>query len=240
MSIDYSIIIPAWNEAKLLPKTLDYIEQSMSQQQLSGEIIVVDNNSSDETAALAAAHGATVVFEPINQISRARNRGVTVANGRYLIFVDADTLISPQLLRCALDNLDENRCCGGGATVSFGLIEAPLARYLVKSWNWLATRLGLAAGCFIYTRADAYEAIGGFSEQVYASEEIWLSRDLRRWGKKHNYQFCIISDYQSVSSARKMEWFGPFQQLLLLLMLLIFPYAVRFRRLCNFWYKRPE
>ena len=51
----------------------------------TSEIIVVDNNSTDNTANLAA--GAQVVFEPINQIGRARNAGAAVAVGDWLLFV---------------------------------------------------------------------------------------------------------------------------------------------------------
>ena len=48
---------------------------------LKGEIIVVDNNSSDKTAEVANSKGARVVFEPINQISKARNTGAKWAKG---------------------------------------------------------------------------------------------------------------------------------------------------------------
>jgi hypothetical protein len=98
----------------------------------------------------------------------------------------------------------------------------------------------LAAGCFVYVRADAFVAVGGFSEEVYASEEIWLSRRLRRWGKARSEKFCIIGEYAAISSGRKLEWFGAWQQAGLLIMVLLFPFFVRFKKLCGFWYKRPE
>ena len=55
------------------------------------ELIVCDNNSTDRTAEIARAAGATVVFEPVNQIARARNSGAAAATGDWLIFVDADS-----------------------------------------------------------------------------------------------------------------------------------------------------
>ena len=95
----FSIVIPAFNEENYLGNTLDSLRSGMSEiPDLKGEIIVVDNNSSDKTAAVANSKGARVVFEPINQISKARNTGAKFAKGEYLIFIDADTQVSPKLL----------------------------------------------------------------------------------------------------------------------------------------------
>ena len=85
MSIDYSIIIPAYNEQDYLLATLTTLKKNMTQLELSGEIIVVNNNSNDRTAEIAEAQGAKVIFEAINQISRARNAGARAAQGHYLV-----------------------------------------------------------------------------------------------------------------------------------------------------------
>ena len=239
MAVDYSIIVPAYNEERWLPATLLALQKAMEQLPLNGEVIVVDNNSSDSTAVLAAQHGAHVVFEAHNQISRARNAGARNAQGRYLVFVDADTHVSPELLATALDNLDNTKCCGGGATVEFDTDLNAAGRLGLAAWNTLSTNRKLAAGCFIYCSREAFDAVGGFSESVYASEEIWLSRRLRRWGRNRGQLFCIISDYPAHSSGRKLEWFSTWQQTGLLLLMILFPFFVRYKRLCGFWYKRP-
>lgn len=239
MHLDYSIIIPAYNEEQWLPQTLDALHQAMSEIALSGEIIVVDNNSSDNTAGIAAQGGARVAFEPINQISRARNSGARIAQGKYLVFVDADTLISGELLQRAMDNLAGN-CCGGGVRVTFDEVEGIAARAGLAFWNGVSRRLRWAAGCFVYARREAFEAVGGFSEQVYASEEIWFSRALRRWGIKRQLEFCIIDEYAAISSGRKLQWFSIWQQLGLLLMCLFLPFFVHYKKLCGFWYTRPK
>jgi len=239
MSVDYSIIIPAYNEAEWLPLTLASLRRAMVPLPLAGEIIVVDNNSSDETAALAREAGATVVFEPRNQISRARNAGARMAQGRYLVFVDADTHIPPALLAQALENLQSGRCIGGGAKVSFDVPLNAAARAGLALWNGISARLQLAAGCFVYCSREAYAAAGGFSEAVYASEEIWFSRQLRRWGRGQGKAFCLITAPTAHSSGRKMAWFSTWQQAGLLLLMLLFPFFVRFKRLCGFWYTRP-
>lgn len=112
--VAFSIVIPAFNEENYLGNTLDSLRSGMSEiSDLKGEIIVVDNNSSDKTAEVATAKGARVVFEPINQISKARNTGAKLAKGEYLIFIDADTQVSPELLGLVLKKLRYYNCGGG-------------------------------------------------------------------------------------------------------------------------------
>ncbi len=184
MSIDYPIIIPAYDEEDYLPATLTALNDAMSPLNLNGEIIVVDNNSSDKTAKIATARGAQVIFEKINHISRARNAGARRAEGRYLIFVDADTLVSHALLQQALANLESRQIIGGGARV---IGDKPLhfsMRLLLSFWDFISIHTCTASGSFIYCRRDAFESIDGFNEDVYASEEIWLSRKIKKLVRK--------------------------------------------------------
>jgi len=224
----------------MLARTLNSLNAAMAGIALRGEVIVTDNNSTDATADIARTHGAAVVFEPINQISRARNTGARQASGRYLIFVDADTRVEPALLQQAIDNLASGQCCGGGALVDFDTPLTRAARFGLESWNRLSARMRLAAGCFVYCLQEDFTACGGFSEKVYASEEIWLSRCLKRRGKNFGRDFRIISSPRAVSSGRKLVWYNIWQQLVLLIVLTVFPFAVRYKLLCGFWYQRPR
>ncbi len=243
--VQYSIIVPAWNEASFLPDTLASIVAAMAdlasanascvQGEPAGELIVVDNNSTDATGAIALEQGATVVFEPVNQIARARNAGARKAQGRYLIFTDADTLMSAELLRTALEHLEGGRVVGGGALIAPDKAVGSSAEQAMRGWNLISRRAVLAAGCFIYCRRDAFEAIGGFSTRVYAGEEIFLSRQLKRWGKRRNLVFRIIEHPPVVTSVRKLEWYTPWQ-LARQAMLVLVPGAVFSRTLCGTWY----
>jgi len=240
VAIDYSVIIPAFNEEAYLGHTLDALKQAMATVSLHGEVIVTDNNSTDTTAEIAAASGARVVFEPVNQISRARNAGARQAAGRYLVFVDADTTVAPELLQAALDNLESGACCGGGTNVDMDGPVSRGTRLVVNFWNFISRTLRLAAGCFVYCRRDDFEASGGFSEKVYASEEIWLSAALKRIGRRSKRKFIIIRRPKAITSGRKLRWFSTTQHVVLLIILAFFPYLLRFKRVAWYWYRRPE
>lgn len=239
MTFDYSIIIPAYNEEELLPRTLQSVQRAMSTINLEGEIIVVDNNSVDKTVSIAQQYGARVVTEPINQISRVRNTGGREAGGRYLIFLDADTVISAELLDKALVLLENGECCGGGVQVYGDTELTAFPEMLMSLWNRLSLRFGWAAGCFVFCLREGFDAVGGFSEKVYASEEIWFSRGLRAWGREKGLEFEIITEPGIVTSMRKVNWYSTSHMLRQVFLLTLFPPAVFFRRLCRPWYDRP-
>ena len=235
----YSLIIPAWNEEEFLPDTLMAVQAAMSELASrsvhQGNLIVVDNNSNDATAQVAKEHGATVVFEAVNQIARARNRGAAAAEGDALIFLDADSQCSSLLLEHVLDLLSGDRTVGGGSTIAPDRPVSGSALRGLKLWNKIAVRGGLAAGCFVYCRKDAFDEVGGFNVKVYAGEEIYLSRALKRWGKRRNMQFHIATVSPVITSVRKLDWYSPLQLVRQVLLVLI-PGAVYSKRFCKTWY----
>lgn len=207
----------------------------MSQVPYDGQLIVVDNNSSDNTAKLAEAAGAQVVFEPVNQISRARNAGANAANSSMYVFVDADSHINGALLNAALEAMQHNNMVGGGALIRGDREPNFTARVSMTGWNKISQALKLAAGCFIYTRADAFHALGGFTLKRYAGEELELSRRLRRWGRKHGMGFHIITEHSIETSLRKLDWYSS-GQLVQQFILALLPYTMRSRRFMGTWY----
>lgn len=235
-AIDYSIIVPAYNEEQWLPHSLQAIRSAMDKIELRGEMIVTDNNSTDQSADVARQFGARVVFEPKNQISRARNAGARQSKGIYLVFVDADTLISETLLNTALSNLQTGHICGGGALVSFYKETGHMANKIIQIWGWLSSRLQIASGSFVYCLREAFEDVGGFSESLYAGEEVRLSWSLKKWGKKHRQSFQIIPDDPVFTSARKLT--HPVRMVLTLVICTVFPFSIYFKSLCGYWYKR--
>jgi len=237
----YSIIIPAYNEAAELPATLASIRAAMASCDLAGEYIVVDNNSDDDTAAVARQQGADLVLhEPINQIARARNAGTAQSRGRYLIFIDADTRIQPQLLVEALRRLEDTPCVGGGSVIQFEGEVSAIGRFGIGIWERVSKLTRVAAGSFLFCRRDAFDAVGGYDESLYASEEVRFSRQIKKWGKAHGLTFTILDHAPAQTSARKLQWYSDAQILGWVALMMLMPLAVRSRKLCSFWYKRPE
>lgn len=202
-------------------------------------MIVVDNNSSDGTADVARRMGARVVFEPHRQIARARNAGGNAARGRYLVFVDADTILTPAVLRRTLDALESGRFCGGGAYVAF---DGPLPRsmrIMNRAFNLSFKLFRWGAGCYLFALREAFQAVGGFNEHYYASEEAHFSRDIRRWGGRGGLRFAVIED-SVITSARKFDWFGTRGIVKQFGGLMLDPRGIRRRDGCRMWYERPE
>jgi len=205
--VKLSVVIPAFNEEKLLGACLDSVVAAFSGQPGAPgyELIVCDNNSTDGTASVAAGRGVKVVFEPLNLISGSRNSGAAAASGDWLLFMDADSRLSSATLGRALDLMRSGSCLGGGATIDFDPAPPLWGRVLTGLWNAVSRVFGLAAGSFLFCRRDAFVAVGGFSPLFYAGEEVALSRALKRWGSVRGLSFQIITSAPHVSSGRKFR-----------------------------------
>jgi glucosyl-dolichyl phosphate glucuronosyltransferase len=112
-AVHLSVIVCTYNRCDLLAGCL----QSLGDQRLSRarfEVVVVDNNSTDDTAAVVEHHQAKLanlryVFESVQGLSHARNRGAAAAVGTYLVYVDDDTRLPPTYLSCVLDTLERSQ-----------------------------------------------------------------------------------------------------------------------------------
>lgn len=202
----FSVIVPAFNEEKLLPDTLRALQQAAleawEKQGIAWEVIVCDNNSTDRTPQLAAAAGAKVVFEPLNQIARARNTGARAAAGQWLLFMDADSRPSSALLSAVAQAADAGNIAGGGAVLQFDA-STPWGHWAVRFWNLSSRALRWAAGSFLFCRAAAFQELGGFDETLFVSEEIDLSRRLKRWARRRGLRMHIIPNPPLITSGRK-------------------------------------
>lgn len=204
-----SVVIPAWNEEQLLPACLESVCANLGDEALGldVELIVVDNNSTDRTAAVAEAGGARVVFEAVNQIARARNAGAAAATGDWLLFLDADSRLNPGLAAGLQQVLESDRRVGCGTTMHMaGLPWWALA--MMRTWNGVSRLCRWAAGSFLACRTEAFRDVGGFSDALYAAEEIDLSRRLKRWGRARGQTFTILHRYPLQTSGRKLKLYS--------------------------------
>ncbi len=204
--VQVSILIPAYNEANYLPKTLEAVHVSRAAFDQAGwasEVIVCDNNSTDNTAAVARTNGARVVFEPFNQIAASRNAAARTAGGDWLVFVDADTLVTPKLFREMMRAMVRDNCIGGGCPVMFD--SGPwLGRHTVIVWNVAGRIMRWAAGSFLFCRASAFHELGGFSQDYFAAEEVEYCIRLNRLGQRLAKRMIILNE-PAMSSGRKVR-----------------------------------
>jgi glycosyltransferase involved in cell wall biosynthesis len=203
-----SVVLPAFNEEKLLPAALAAVRDAASAFTARGwewECVVCDNNSTDGTAAVARAGGATVVFEPINQIGRARDAGARVATGEWLVFIDADSTPSTELFADIAERIASGRALGGGSTVELEPGTPRYARFVCGLWNLCSRLAGWAAGSCVWVEAEAFRAAGGFGTEYYAGEEVFLSRRLKTLARRSGRRFVILADHPLRTSARKLK-----------------------------------
>ena len=225
-----SFVVPAYNEEKYLGATLASIHAAGKSVGEPYEIVVANDGSTDATAALAQAAGARVVNVEHRQISKTRNSGAKAAAGDPLIFVDADTQVDAAVVRAALAALDDG-AVGGGAAVVFDAQAPRWAHALVKFATVTMRWMRMAAGCFVFCRRSAFEAVGGFDERHFAAEEIMLSLALRRQGR-----FVILREAVT-TSPRKIMSRSPWQTLVIGIRLALRGMrGVRRREHTAFWY----
>ena len=203
-----SVVLPAFNEEKLLPAALASVKAAASAFTARGwewECVVCDNNSTDGTAAVARAGGATVVFEPVNQIGRARDAGARAATGEWLVFIDADSTPSAELFASIATRIAEGRALAGGSTVELEPGTPRYARFVCGFWNLWSRLAGWAAGSCVWVEASAFRAVGGFGTEYYAGEEVFLSRRLKSLARRSGRRFVILADHPLRTSSRKLK-----------------------------------
>lgn len=226
-----SFIVPAYNEERFLARTLAALHDAARGLGEPYEVVVADDASTDGTAALAARHGASVVQVSHRQISATRNSGARAARGDRLIFVDADTVVGASVVAAAVRAMAAG-AVGGGAAVRFDGVIPLWARLLLPLLTHTFRSTRLAAGCFLFCTREAFHAVGGFDETVYASEEIGMSLALGRRGR-----FVVLRE-AVVTSGRKLRSYSGREYLRALGFLLSRgPGAVRRREGLEMWYE---
>lgn len=238
-SFSLSVLIPAYNEERHIGRALASVKAALAAAGVSDyEIVVCDNNSSDATGKLAAEAGARVVYEPHNQIARARNAAARAARGEWFVFMDADSELSADLVEATLLCIRSKGTGAGGALVEFDRNGLGWhVEFGVRSWNVISRTMGWAAGSYIFCRREAWEETGGFNEDWYAAEEIVFSRALKRWCRERGLRFEIITASRLRTSARKVDSYS-FWRLIGLLGGLALPGALKSQERCHYWYQR--
>jgi len=197
-----SFVVPAHNEEHELPETLRSIQRAADAAKETYELIVVDDGSTDATAVIAQQFGARII--PVNhrQIAAVRNAGAHVARGEILFFVDADTRIKPHHVIAGLQALAHGYS-GGSARLAVDSHLPFWARLFLRCFCAVYFAAGLGVGAFLFTRRASFDAVGGFDEQYFAGEEVYLTLALKKRGR-----FKILRE-PIITSARKVRMHSP-------------------------------
>lgn len=147
---------------------------------------------------MARANGARVIDVNLRQIAAVRNAGARAARGEWLVFMDADTWMTPPVL-AAIRRALRGGAIGGGAAARFDGVVPLYARILlplcVRLLRWLRT----ASGCLMFATRPAFDAIGSFDETLFASEEVAFSRAMKQRGR-----FVMLRE-KVTTSGRKLR-----------------------------------
>lgn len=187
-SIDVSIIIPVKDEEEYLPACLDAIFFQITKRHI--EIIVVDNGSTDSSQKIAREKGARVIEESTLGVGVARRAGTQIANGEYILHIDADTRLPKEYIESALLRFskDSSLVCLGGQMYWYDASRitnivrralyvclTPIVRIISRG------ALGPMGNNMMFPRA-VYEKCKGFDIALKFGEDADLTRQLRKFG----------------------------------------------------------
>jgi glycosyltransferase involved in cell wall biosynthesis len=186
-----SVIVPARNEAKLLPKCLTSLTRQGTK--VHYEIIVVDTNSTDGTPEIAHSFGARVINEPRQGKVYAFRSGAEAAQGTILCFVEADCIVRENWIETIKNYLDGHpqvvAISGAYAFHSStpfyrfsAFVMQPLSRWI---YYLLFGSISLRGSNFAI-RTSAYRAVGGFAENYLELYDVELGRRVARLGPIHH------------------------------------------------------
>lgn len=225
-----SVIIPAFNEEKCLPATLDAVREAIVE---GMEVIVVDNESTDSTRAIAERAGATVIEEHEHNIATVRNSGAAKASGDVFVFLDADTIVPPKMFQAILDTMKDPKCVGGAVEVIYDPIEGrPFVRFFMKLWPILGRFTRIRGGALQYCRAEIFRELSGYDPTIWVGEDVEFHWRLDKRGVTR-----LIDSPKVITSSRRWQQMGLVPMLFFTHPVTIF-LAWRVRSFWKAWYER--
>ena len=179
--MDVSVVIPTWNRAD---QVLQAINSVINQSVPPAEILVVDDGSEDDTAerVLTAFPKVRLLRQANLGVSRARNRGITEANGEWIAFLDSDDTWLPDKLAKQMELLrlqpDLLACHTEEIWIRNGRRVNPMRKH-AKPAGWIFTHclpLCCVSPSSVLLHRSIFESIGNFDESLPACEDydLWL------------------------------------------------------------------
>ncbi len=181
MTIQYSIIIPAYNARHTITACINALQQqTIPREQM--EIIVIDDGSQDGTGQLAAELGVKVLFQPQNGgQAAARNVGIQHAQGEIICFTDADCIPQPDWLAQITAPLHQDPSISATKGVYCTRQHELISRFVQVEYEDKYDKLRqFPRISFVDTYSAAYRRavlleVGGFDERFPVAEDRELS-----------------------------------------------------------------
>ena len=179
---DIAIVIPVRNDAARLRRCLQAILANGKSQRV--HLIVADNGSTDDSSAVAASEGATVISLPGHRVGAVRNLAAAAVTAPLIGFVDADHVIDSRWLDTAFELFSNPDLAAAGAPYS----AAPDANWVQRAYDRFRPRLTsaqptqwLGSGNLVIRR-KAFENVRGFDTALESCEDVDLCNRLRAAG----------------------------------------------------------
>lgn len=172
-----SVVITTKNEEKNISNCLESIKnQTYPREKI--EIIVVDNRSSDKTVKIARTY-TRQVFQKGPERSAQRNYGLQRANGEYLMFLDADMILSGNVIEKCIQKITKNR-----------LVGLYISEVVVGDGYWVRVRRfersfydATVIDCVRLVRASAFRKVNGFDTSLTGPEDWDFDKKIRGLGQ---------------------------------------------------------
>ena len=193
-----SIVIPALNEERYLPKLLACIKK---QTYKDYEIIVSDAGSKDNTKGIANKYGCRLIKGGLPAVGR--NNGARIAKGDLILFLDADVQFDKDFLKNAVAEFKGRKLDGAGLRllpISDNMLDS-LFFHIFNSWT-RTTQFFYpnAAGAGIMCKKNIYKKVKGFDETIKLSEDMDFARRCGKIGK-----FRILKSPRLYVAMRRFE-----------------------------------
>lgn len=209
-----SFVVPAKDEAAYLPATLESLRDQRTER--TYETVVVDGDSDDATAEIAREYDAILAEQsgsgigersrsgigeqPSVSIGDARHRGAERADGDWLAFVDADTVVCPDYLDAMLAFVRREGLAGASSRCR--MVGPARAKVMEATINHVFPRLDrpVLPGFNCFVRRDAYFEAGGFPN--VPNEDTAFSRELgREWATGYHPDVLVETSARRIAKS---------------------------------------
>ncbi len=181
--VKLSIVIPALNEEKYLPKLLRSIK---SQNFKDYEVIVADANSKDKTRQIAKSFGCKIVLGGAPP-AKGRNNGAKFAKGKHILFFDSDVVIPENFLSASLSEFEE-RDLDIAICHPLPIENTPANRIFlggINLFNDIVKNIKpFGGGYCILAKKELHKKLKGYDEKLFCLEDgDYLQRAVKKGAK---------------------------------------------------------